>query len=256
MAAAPRDLTVNGMLGGSRGGVVLQMTAVVASEDPDRIRELVEPLGGLGARTLGMQAQIGPYTTLVSSGHLHANHGQQPVITTNLLLPTVTGGSARALVASATHSARPSVQLRSLGGAARDVDPTETSFAHRSPELMAVFSVFPPQSGSDLDAAVAPLRPFSQGAYRNFESRPDADIPRGVPRRDRRPRAGTAPEVRPGGRAAPPRRRTGAGLTAIRRGLVWARLRCRSGGPPLLRAGPPGPVVLCSYRYGIVISSM
>lgn len=173
MAAAPRDLTVNGMLGGGRGNLVLQMTAVVASQDPDRIRELVEPLGGLGTRTLDMQAQLGPYTALVSSDHLHGNYGQQPAITTNLLLPTLTGESARALVAGASHPARPFVQLRSLGGATHDVRPDETAFAHRDAEVMTTFTVFPPRPGEDLDAAVARLRPFSQGAYRNFESRPD-----------------------------------------------------------------------------------
>lgn len=173
MADAPRDLTVNGMLGGDRGGLVLQMTAVVASQDPDRIRALVEPLGDLGTRTLGLQAQLGPYTALVSSDHLHGNHGQQPAITTNLLLPTLSGESARALVAAASHGARPFVQLRSLGGATHDVDPDATAFAHRDAEVMATFTVFPPRPGQDLDAAVARLRPFSQGAYRNFESRPD-----------------------------------------------------------------------------------
>ncbi|MFI2486091.1 FAD-binding oxidoreductase [Promicromonospora kroppenstedtii] len=173
MAAAPRDLTVNGMLGGGRDRLVLQMTAVVADENPDRVRELVEPLGDLGTRTLGMQAQLGPYTALVSSDHLHGNYGQQPAVTTNLLLPTLTGESARALVAGATHRAGPFVQLRSLGGAMHDLRPDETSFAHRDVELMTTFTVFPPRPGSDLDDAVSRLRPFSRGAYRNFESRPD-----------------------------------------------------------------------------------
>jgi hypothetical protein len=163
MATAPRDLTVNGMLGGTRGGLVLQMTAVVASENAHRIRELVEPLGELGTGLLGMQAQIGPYTTLVSSGHLHGNSGQQPSTTTNLLLPTLTDRSARALVTAATHRAGPFVQLRSLGGATADIGPDETAFAHREAELMTTFTVFPPRPGSDLDAAVAPLRPLRAG---------------------------------------------------------------------------------------------
>jgi hypothetical protein len=49
-----------------------------------------------------------------------------------------------------------------------DVGPDETAFPHHDAELMTTFTVFPPRLGEDLDAAVAHLRPFSQGAYRNF----------------------------------------------------------------------------------------
>lgn len=174
MQQAPRELTVNGLLSGTAaGGVVFQMTAVVASDDPDRVRDLVQPLGELGGRVLGMQAQLAPYTALVSSDHRHANYGQQPSTTTNVLLPTLTADSARALLSVATHAARPFVQLRSLGGATHDLAPEETAFPHRSQELLATFTVFPPQGGPQLDDAAAPLHPFGTGAYRNFESRPD-----------------------------------------------------------------------------------
>ncbi|GAB2476496.1 FAD-binding oxidoreductase [Xylanimonas ulmi] len=173
LQGAPRDLTVNGLLSGSSGGAVLQMTAVVASDEPDRVRELLEPLGDLGGRVLGMQAQLAPYTALVSSEHAHANYGQQPAITTNLLLPTLTSDSAQVLLSVATHPARPFVQVRSLGGATHDVAPEESAFPHRSQNALTTLTVFPPQTGSELDEVAAPLRPFGTGAYRNFESRPD-----------------------------------------------------------------------------------
>lgn len=173
MQRAPRDLTVNGLLGSSHGGAVLQLTAVVASDEPDRVRELVEPLGDLGGKVLAMQAQLAPYTALVSTEHAHANYGQQPATTTNMLLPALTSESARALLSVAADPARPFVQLRSLGGATHDLTSEETAFPHRSQEVLTTISVFPPQTGVELDQAVAPLRPFGTGAYRNFESRPD-----------------------------------------------------------------------------------
>src|SRR5690606_19860952 len=78
LAQAPRGLTTNGMLF-SQGvsGFVLQLTAVVASEDQKEIRRLVEPLAQLGGRTLGLQARIAPYTALISADQLHPNVGQQ-----------------------------------------------------------------------------------------------------------------------------------------------------------------------------------
>jgi FAD/FMN-containing dehydrogenase len=60
LAQAPHELTVNGILFPQGDSFVLQLTAVVASGDPDRVRALVEPIAELGIRPLGSQAQLGP----------------------------------------------------------------------------------------------------------------------------------------------------------------------------------------------------
>lgn len=172
LSTAPRELTTNGILFADRGSFALQLTAVVALGDPDRIRSLVEPIARLGVRPLGLQAQLGRYSTLVSPGHLHPNLGQQPSTTTNALFPTLTADSARAIMAVAKHPTRPFVQLRSLGGAINDVGASETAYPHRSQQVLAIASIFPPAGMGELSQAAHPLWAHSGGAYRNFESHP------------------------------------------------------------------------------------
>jgi hypothetical protein len=171
LAQAPHELTANGILFPHGDSFVLQLTAVVASDDPDRVRELVEPIAELGIRPLGLQAQLGPYSSLMSTGHLHANLGQQASTSTNALLPTLTADSARALMQVATQG--PLVQLRSLGGAINDIDPAETAYVHRHQQVLAIISDFPPAGGRELDVSTRGLWRFAEGAYRNFDSRPD-----------------------------------------------------------------------------------
>jgi FAD/FMN-containing dehydrogenase len=168
LARAPRELTTNGALFAEGGSFVLQLTAVVA----DGNLELAKPLGKLGLRLLDQQAQLAPYSALVSTGHLHPNIGQQRLIATNGLFPALTRDSARALTAVAAHPSNPWLQLRSLGGAINDVDPAATAYSHRHQQVLAILSEFPPSAGADLEAAWRPVVPYVDGAYRSFESRP------------------------------------------------------------------------------------
>lgn len=174
LGEAPRELTTNGILIADGARFVLQLTAVVASDDPDRIRAAVEPLAGLGTRPLGLRASLAPYTSLVGPEHRHPNVGQQPSHTTNALLPRLDTAHARAVMDVAAHPAAPLVQLRSLGGAVADVPTASTAWAHRDAEVLVVASTFPPDDGGGLDVAFAPLARISDAAYRNFVSRPDA----------------------------------------------------------------------------------
>jgi hypothetical protein len=135
------------------------------------IRRLVEPLTKIG-RMLDDVVQLAPYTALMSKHHLHANVGQQPVIVTNGLLPTLTSGSARAIMDVAADPSGPLVQLRSLGGAINDVAPADTAYAHRHQQVLAIVSQFPPGDGAQLDDVWRSVEPFADGAYRSFESRP------------------------------------------------------------------------------------
>jgi FAD/FMN-containing dehydrogenase len=109
----------------------------------------------------------------MSTHHLHANVGQQPVIVTNGLLPTLTAGSARAIMDAAAHPSGPLVQLRSLGGAINDVAADATAYAHRHQQVLVIVSQFPPGAGVQLDDAWRSVEPYADGAYRSFESRPD-----------------------------------------------------------------------------------
>ncbi|MEV7239169.1 FAD-dependent oxidoreductase [Streptomyces sp. NPDC051020] len=169
---APRELSTAVMLASRGTSTAAFITAVVSSDSPSTIREAVEPLLGIGDVT-AQEAHVAPYTALVPTQHLHANNGQMATATTNGLLTDMTPDAARAL---ATASAGPHpilVQLRSLGGAAHDPDPSATAFAHRHQNTLVVGSAFPPDGRGALATAWGSIDPHADGAYVNFESTPD-----------------------------------------------------------------------------------
>ncbi|MGP4101190.1 FAD-binding oxidoreductase [Nonomuraea sp. KM90] len=174
LASAPRELSTAVTLLPHSRSLVASITAVVAGGGEQRLRAAVEPLLRIGA-TLDQQAQIAPYSALVSMAHLHANVGQQPSMTTNGLLTAMTDEDAAAIVAVASGPRRALVQLRSVGGAVNDVPADATAYAHRRHGTLVVASVFPPGRGAALDAAWRPLAGRVDGAYVGFESRPDKD---------------------------------------------------------------------------------
>jgi hypothetical protein len=173
MAQAARELTTTVTLFPHGGSFAAEFTAVVADDDPEKIRRLVEPLAKLGTGLLDQHAQLAPYRALVPTAHLHPNVGQQPVVVTNALLPTLTAASAGALMEAASRPSAPLVQLRALGGAINDVGPGETAYPHRHQQVLAIVSQFPPAGGTELDVAWKSVEPHADGAYRSFESRPD-----------------------------------------------------------------------------------
>lgn len=173
MARAPRELSTEVRLASQPdGSAVAVVTAVVASGSPPAVRQALEPLLRVGD-VLGQQAHIVPYPELVSPLHLHENTGQMPARTTNGLLTEMSAGAARALVKASGGLDPVLVQMRSLGGATHDVDPSATAFAHRHQNVLVIGSGFPPDAAGALRAGWAPLAPYMDGAYVNFESAPD-----------------------------------------------------------------------------------
>ncbi|MEV5548789.1 FAD-dependent oxidoreductase [Streptomyces sp. NPDC052309] len=172
VAEAPRELSTAVMLSSNGAEPLAFITAVVASGNPSSIQRAVQPLLGIGDVTL-QQAHIVSYPDLVSPAHLHPNVGQMPSQTTNGLITEMTPDVARALVAASTGSAPALVQMRSLGGAANDPDPAATAYAHRHQQTLIVASTFPPHGRQALSAAWEAVAPYTDGAYVNFESRPD-----------------------------------------------------------------------------------
>lgn len=172
MAAAPRELSTAAMLLPYGDGMAMSITAVVAAESARRVRPAIAPLLEIGVKLLDHRGQRAPYPALVPAAHLHANAGQQPSTTTNGLL-TMTGENARAIMEVAYDRRQPLVQLRSMGGAVNDVEPAATAYPHRRQDTLVIASTFPPRDGTALDAAWRPLADRVEGAYVNFESRPD-----------------------------------------------------------------------------------
>ncbi|WP_106814799.1 FAD-binding oxidoreductase [Microbacterium timonense] len=181
LQAAPRELTMSGVLATSGGGLVLVLTAVFAGTDARRAQAALVPLlARPRVHAGGMQAAR--YTDLVPAGHLHANLGQQPSATTNALLAAFTADSAQALIELVRHPSGPFVQVRGIGGAAADIAPDATAFPHRDAEVLVTATLFPPRGARELAAVTRPLWPHAVGAYRNFESHPsEATFARAFP---------------------------------------------------------------------------
>ncbi|MFE6871565.1 FAD-binding oxidoreductase [Kitasatospora sp. NPDC057692] len=172
MGRAPRELSTVLTLTSGGTGTAAFITAVVASDSPAVIREAVEPLLGIGDVT-AQEAHLAPYAALLPTQHLHANTGQNPSVTTNGLRTGMTPDAARAVVAAASGPRPIVVQLRSLGGAVHDPDPSGTAFAHRHQDTLVIGTAFPPDAPGALTAAWARVAPHVDGAYVNFESFPD-----------------------------------------------------------------------------------
>ncbi|PWU47840.1 FAD-linked oxidoreductase [Micromonospora sp. S4605] len=172
LAEAPRELSTAAVLFPYGSSAVMQLTAVVAAESMRRVRPAVAPLLEIG-KLLEHRSDLVPYAALVPPAHLHPNVGQQPSLTTNGLLPELDEDSARAVMRAVTGPHRALVQLRSVGGAVTDVAPEATAYPHRHQSTLVVASVFPPQGGAALDAAFRDVARHTDGAYVNFESRPD-----------------------------------------------------------------------------------
>ncbi|MER5490513.1 FAD-dependent oxidoreductase [Streptomyces sp. NPDC002490] len=172
MREAPRELSSAVMLASRGTRTTAFITAVVASDNPAVIRDTVQPLLDIGEVT-AQEAHVAPYTALVPTQHLHANTGQMPSATTNGLLTEMTPDAAGALVTASAGPRPVLVQLRSLGGATHDPNPSATAFAHRHQSTLVIGSAFPSDNRGALAAAWAPLAPHTDGAYVNFESAPD-----------------------------------------------------------------------------------
>lgn len=169
---APRELTTALMLS-SQGAVTNAfITAVVATDDQQAIRRAIEPLLGIGDVTL-QQALVTPYRSLVPRHHLHANVGQMASSTTNGLITDMTPAAARAIVGAASGPTPVLIQMRSLGGAVADTAPSATAFPHRRQRSLVIASSFPPYGHEALGKAWEPVAEHTQGAYVNFESKPN-----------------------------------------------------------------------------------
>lgn len=171
LAESPRELSAMAMLMAHGDDLILDVTAVIGPGSEPMIREALDPL--LGAGPTHANAQLAPYSALVSSAHEHPNIGQQQVTSTTAVLPPVDEETARALVQTAMSAQRPALQFRSLDAAVTDPDSSDTAFAHRAHQLLVVGMT----GGADADEALAtawqPLAAHSEGAYPGFESRLD-----------------------------------------------------------------------------------
>ena len=171
MASAPRAVTSAVQVFPTADGFVARIDAVVAEpaqlEDPQ-----VTALKRVG-RVLEEHTHVAAYPSLLPVTDVQPTVGQQPAVVTNGFLDTITTEVASRLMHALSHPSRPVLLLRAVNGAVHDVGPSDTAFAHRHQNVLAVLAVFPPYGAEELDAAWAGVEPHTDGAYLNFETRPD-----------------------------------------------------------------------------------
>ncbi len=168
--AAPRQTTSFLLMGAPRIGqpTVAQVFAMVDSDDPDTILEQLQPFAPI-APLYEHSVQLVPY----SAALVKAQGGQQgrgePISRSGLtrhITPELAAATAR-FVASGVS---PFFQIRTTGGAASDIDPDATAYAHRD----ANFAFSAMGSGRDrLNAGWRALEPFMHGLYLSFETELD-----------------------------------------------------------------------------------
>lgn len=165
--AAPRDLTSFLIMGPPRAGqpVIAQLMTMVGSDDPDTVRERLQPLAGI-APLLDQAAQIVPYPAVINAPPAqHAAVGD-PVTRSGLvrhITPEVAAAAAHLVRSGQAYF----FQIRAVGGAAGDVPADATAYAHRDGNFNIVAMG---AARTRLDAAWAPLHEHVEGIYLSFES--------------------------------------------------------------------------------------
>ncbi|ABG05994.1 FAD linked oxidase-like protein [Rubrobacter xylanophilus DSM 9941] len=166
--AAPRELTSFIILGAQRPGrpAVAQVLAVVDSDRPETIVELLEPVAG-AAPVYDQSVVITPYASIMANaqGSYHEARGE-PVARSGLVRH-ITPRLAAAAEALLRSGAAYFFQIRSVGGAVADVAPGATAYANRSANFhVTAFGA----SGERLDAAWEAMRPDFDGLYLSFDT--------------------------------------------------------------------------------------
>ncbi len=174
-STAPRDTTVFLVTGRPRQSQsVVQLYAIVDSDDPEIIVDRLTPFIGLGLLA-EQEVVIARYADIMAQAADVGPDGQRgwgEPASRSAFLPTLTdefGHDAAELLGSGEVFF---FQLRSMGGAIADVPSGETAFSHRTPEFQIT------AMGADqemLNAAWDGLSDHFDGLYLSFDTdrRPD-----------------------------------------------------------------------------------
>jgi FAD/FMN-containing dehydrogenase len=137
LESAPRKVTSSVILGPSRPGqpVVAQVNTVVHSEQPDEIRELLEPFAAVG-QLAQQSAQVVPYPDVIDNVYPGPHQGvgepHSRAAVVRHITPDLANGFADVLGGGEAFY----FQIRALGGAVADVPADATAFAHRDANFL------------------------------------------------------------------------------------------------------------------------
>ena len=165
---APRDTTSFLLMGRPRAGqpAVVQTMTMVASSDATTIVERLQPIAAISP-LYGQDVRLTTYTQVivnapeeghVSEGEPHSRSGLLERMT-----PELAAAAAELLASGEVYF----FQIRATGGAAADVAPDATAYAHRSTSFaVSAMGV----DDARLERAWAPLRAHLVGLYSSFET--------------------------------------------------------------------------------------
>lgn len=168
--AAPRDLTSFLILSPPRSGqpAVAWVLAVVDSDDPERIVELLQPLANV-APLYDHQIVITSYPSIMANAARGYHDGRgEPAARSGLvrhITPEFAAAAERLINSRAVYY----FQLRSAGGAVADIDPEATAYAHRAANFhVTAFGV----SHARLGPLWGELHRHLDGIYLSFDTDP------------------------------------------------------------------------------------
>jgi len=168
---APRDTTVFFVTGRAREEeqYVIQLFAVIDNPDPEIVVERLLPfteIGMLARHEVVMTTYDGVMSNAADVGP-EGQHGFGEPVSRSAFLPTLSADFARDAAALLRSGLVYFFELRTMGGAIRDVSPDAMAFAHRSPD----FQVAAMSSSDDrLTARWNDLRRHFDGLYLSFET--------------------------------------------------------------------------------------
>ncbi|GGM08162.1 LLM class flavin-dependent oxidoreductase [Promicromonospora citrea] len=170
--AAPRGLTSFMILGRGRGGQppVAQLLTMIAAEggdaDPDDAITQLERLADAGP-LLGHQAQLVPYSAVVRREEAHHSGGGDPSARSGLLTH-LDQGTSRAVERLLASGESYFTGIRATGGAAHDVAPDATAYAHRHQSF--ALSALGADQGRLNEVWDAEIGPVMDGSYLSFDT--------------------------------------------------------------------------------------
>ncbi|MBD9699064.1 LLM class flavin-dependent oxidoreductase [Flavimobilis sp. GY10621] len=165
---APRDTTSFLLMGRPRAGQpkVVQTMTVVDSSDPDTIVERLQPIAAISP-LYGQDVRLTTYTQVIANapeeGHVSDGEPHSRSGLLERMTPAFAAAAAEMLASGEVYF----FQIRATGGAAADVAPDATAYAHRSASFaVSAMGV----DGTRLERVWAPLRKHFVGLYSSFET--------------------------------------------------------------------------------------
>ncbi len=165
---APREVTSFMIMGASRPGqpTVAQVMVAVDSSDPDTIIERLQPFAEI-APLLSQSVSLTPYAAVVTNSQNASHDGRGEPVARSGLTEHITPEFAAAVAGLIESGASYFFQIRSVGGAVRDVDPDATAYAGRSANFSVVaFGADRARLNTEWDR----LRGHFSGLYLSFET--------------------------------------------------------------------------------------